>query len=185
MTEVDLEKPAGITRIVYKKIVPGDLRKFQATSNDSPTGGGARDLRFSPFSRFGPVFRRLFSLNTDNGIYSGEFHSFEDGIEIIRPVHFYGPTSARPLEGRIANVDKCLPLHNIPPSSETVILLIIQQDDGTVWPHFTTHSSLSSDDWDPRVANVILNCFVADRRHGVSMVGFVDFETKEAYCNGK
>lgn len=185
MSEADIIKPAGIARIVYKQILYGDLKKFQAQSNNSPTGGGARDLRFSPFTKFGPVFKKLFFLNNNNGVYSGEFYSIEEGKKIIRPVYFHSPTSARPHEGRIANVDKCLPLHNIPPYEEAVILLIIQRDDRSVWPHFTTNRSLGSDDWNPMVANVILSCFVANRRYGVSMVGFVDFETNEVYCNGE
>ena len=39
---------SNVKLIIYKKIVDGDLRKFSATSNDQPSGGGARDLRFSP-----------------------------------------------------------------------------------------------------------------------------------------
>ena len=42
------EPAAYAALILYKKIVNGDLRKFSATSNDQPNGGGARDLRFSP-----------------------------------------------------------------------------------------------------------------------------------------
>ena len=57
--------------VIYKKIVEGDLSKFTATSNITPSGGGARDLRFSPATEFFPVFQRMF---TQNGpILSGYF----------------------------------------------------------------------------------------------------------------
>ena len=32
--------------VIYKKIVEGDLSKFTATSNITPSGGGARDLPY-------------------------------------------------------------------------------------------------------------------------------------------
>ena len=35
-----------VARILYREITEGDLRKVLAKSNDSDTGGGARDLRF-------------------------------------------------------------------------------------------------------------------------------------------
>jgi hypothetical protein len=53
-------KPTGIKRIVYYEIVEGDFRKFQAVSNDAPTGGGARDLRFRQYEKFLEVLKRLF-----------------------------------------------------------------------------------------------------------------------------
>ena len=43
---------SNVKLVIYKKIVDGDLRKFSATSNDQPSGGGARDLRFSPAKDF-------------------------------------------------------------------------------------------------------------------------------------
>ena len=46
------EAMSDVKLVVYKKIVDGDLRKFSATSNDTQTGGGARDLRFSPAAEF-------------------------------------------------------------------------------------------------------------------------------------
>jgi hypothetical protein len=175
-----------ITRIVYKEILPGDIRKFAAESNDSPSGGGARDLRFRPFESFRPIFRRMFPNNETDGIFSGRFYSMEGGREIVRRALFHPPTNARPGEGRLANVDKCLPHDNLPSNEETVILLLIQRSDGKVWPHFITRSSLVNDDlWEENIKRMILNCFSAHRRSGVSMVGFIDFETGEEYCNGK
>ncbi|WP_264802920.1 hypothetical protein, partial [Acetobacter fabarum] len=49
-----------VARILYKEIVAGDLRKILAQSNDSDTGGGARDFRFGSFKTLLPVIRQMF-----------------------------------------------------------------------------------------------------------------------------
>jgi len=181
-----IAKPAGITRIVYKEIVEGDRRKFEAQSNDAQTGGGARDLRFSPYEKFRPVFKRLLPNKDSKGIYSGQFHWMENGQERTSQAFFHPPTSVRPNEGRIANVDKCLPKNSLPPSSSGItILLLVQHDDGTVWVDFTTDQSLGSGGWHPSVSNAILGCLHARRGSNVSMCAFVDFESKEVFCNGE
>lgn len=51
---------AQVARILYKEIVPGDLRKILAMSNDAVTGGGARDFRFGSFKTLLPVIRKMF-----------------------------------------------------------------------------------------------------------------------------
>lgn len=47
----------AIAEILFHEIADGDVRKFNAESNDADTGGGARDLRFS--LRFEAVLDRL------------------------------------------------------------------------------------------------------------------------------
>ena len=53
-----------VQRFVYKELKAGDLRKFEAASADSGTGGGARDQRFSPGGTFAPVFSKIFPSAT-------------------------------------------------------------------------------------------------------------------------
>jgi len=181
-----LGKPAGIARIVYKEIVGGDRRKFEATSNDSQTGGGARDLRFSPYEKFSRVFEKMFPSMDDKGISAGSFHWLVNGKETVGRAYFHPPTNARPNEGRIANVDKYLPTNSLPSEKDgTTILIILQRDDGTVWPHFTTDRSLDADAWHDKVRDTILACLRAQRRAGTSTCGFIDFVTKEVFCNGR
>lgn len=48
----------AIAEILFHEIADGDVRKFNAESNDADTGGGARDLRFS--LRFEAVLDRFF-----------------------------------------------------------------------------------------------------------------------------
>ena len=50
----------GIARIVFREILDGDRRKFVAKSNDTDTGGGARDIRFRSWTKLKTVFRRMF-----------------------------------------------------------------------------------------------------------------------------
>lgn len=186
MADRELRKPSGIARIVYKEIVSGDRRKFEARSHDSQTGGGARDLRFSPYATFLKVFEKMMPQKDTKGICMGQFNWIEKGKEQSCSAFFHPPTSARPNEGRIANVDKYLPKHGLPPEQDgTTILLFIQRDDMSVWPEFVTEQSLLSEGWHPAVKELILACLHAHRRADVSMCGFIDFVTGETYCNGK
>lgn len=180
-------KPANVMRIVFKEIVAGDRRKFEAESNDDPTaGGGARDLRFRPFDKFGPVFSRMFPDVSDKGICRGRLHWVQNGKEHSGDAFFHPPTSARPNEGRLANVDRYLPVNKLPSEGTgTAILMLVQNDDGRVWPEFTTDRSLEKGGWHAQVRDMIVGCLRARRRANVSMVGFVDFETKESFCNGQ
>ncbi|MCX7595482.1 MAG: hypothetical protein N2235_17340 [Fischerella sp.] len=178
--------PSGIKRIIYKEIVDGDRRKFKARSNDSESGGGARDLRFRPFERLGQVFERMFPDKNDQGICVGRFYWVEDAQTVCKDAYFHPPTTSRPNEGRIANIDKYLPKNKIPAADggNRVILLLVQRTDGTVWPSFTTERSLESGRWDRQVSEAILSGLHARRRAGVAATGFIDFEVGEVYHNG-
>src|SRR5690348_4533593 len=107
----DLARPAGVKRVVFMEIVPGDLRKFRAESNDSPSGGGARDLRFRPFEVFDEIFAKLFpgnrteqrrrgGMTSDVEIRVGRL-SWQDsrGEYQSKEATFEPPTDVRPDEG--------------------------------------------------------------------------------------
>lgn len=176
----------GITRLVYKEIVRGDRRKFEAQSNDTPSGGGARDLRYSPYEEFVKVFGRMLPTRDANDVCTGHFTWIDKGAQKRGDAFFHPPTSVRPNEGRIASVDKYLPLDTLPSESEgTTILIIYQDKHGEVWPYFTTDRSLASGEWHPAVSELILKCLHAHRRTGVSCCGYIDYEFNEVFCNGK
>lgn len=184
MNKQKIVKSSGIKRIVYKEIVEGDRRKFVAESNDSPTGGGARDLRFSPYSEFRPVFERMLPNIIENDVCTGKFFWKQGDIKQSKDIFFHPPTTSRANEGRIANINTW-PSSSLPPEDDgTMFLLIVQGDDDFVWVYFTTDKSLREEEWDPRVSKVILNCF-SQRRTNISTVGFIDFENGSNYCNGK
>jgi hypothetical protein len=193
--------PTGVARILYKEIVPGDLRKIVAESNDSDTGGGARDFRFGEFGKLESIIRKMFPRTTKEPrrrdgatveveIFGGTFHWNFGSVDERKDVEFEPPTSARPSEGRITRVHEqpCFVSERIPKFGEgnKVLLLLVQRNDGTVWPHFIEEQSLSSPGaWDPRVAKDILNCIGAERAANKVVIGYRDFTTGEGYCNGK
>lgn len=195
------KSPAGVARILYKEIVPGDLRKVVAESNDSDTGGGARDFRFGEFRKLEAIVRKMFphpmkeqrrrdGKKVEIDIFRGTFHWNFNGVDEHKEAYFEPPTSARQSEGRIARVHEqpCCALERIPKVGEgnKVLLLLVQQNDSSVWPHFVEETSLSEPGaWDPRVAMELLNCIRAQRAAKRAVIGYRDFTTGEGYCNGK
>lgn len=193
--------PTGVARILYKEIVPGDLRKIIAESNDSETGGGARDFRFGEFAKLEPIIRKMFphtirerrrrdGKNVEVDIFRGTFHWNFAGVDEHKSVDFEPPTTARPSEGRITRVHEqpCFSLDRIPKHSAAnrVLLLLVQRNDGSVWPHFIEETSLCEPGvWDARVAKEILDCIRGQRAANRVVIGYRDFKTGEGYCNDK
>lgn len=193
--------PHGVARILYKEIVPGDLRKILAESNDSKTGGGARDFRFGDYKNLVPVVNQMFpqvsrekrrrkGMITEVEIRKGTFCWDTGGGVQKKAVEFEPPTSARPSEGRITCVHEqpALDVALIPKvnDDDKVILLLVQRNDGSVWPYFTHLKSLATEGaWDNRVASEIIRCVGAARAEGRATIGFRDFTTGDGYCNGK
>ena len=146
---------SNVKLVIYKKIVDGDLRKFSATSNDQPSGGGARDLRFSPAKDFLPVFEKMFP-NQDGRILRGCF-SWAD--HDATDVEIHTPTKSR--------------------SNEII------DDTNKVWPYFTSEQSLRNDNWHPVVKNAILSGLSAKRRKDSTPMGYIDVLNGGTYTNGR
>ena len=194
---------ASVARILYKEIVEGDLRKIVAKSNDSETGGGARDFRFGSYKQLVPVIRKMFpqtvkenrkrgSIVSEIDVFKGVFHWQDQigGAVKSKESYFEPPTDVRPSEGRIARVHEypCFDLSKIPKAGPTnrVLLLLVQRGDDTVWPHFAEEQSLRTPGaWDPTVASEIIKCLDAKRAEGRAVIGFRDFTVSASYCNGK
>ncbi|GIK51471.1 MAG: hypothetical protein BroJett014_04440 [Planctomycetota bacterium] len=187
--------PAGVTRVVFKQMVEGDFRKIEAQSNDADTGGGARDLRFSPFEEFAKIFSIIFptlrkekrkrnGVATDVDVFVGRLHWTEGGKEVSKEVTFEPPTDARPNEGRIPVVHTYPPLNNPPATNQgKMVLLLIQRNDGTVWPAFTTEASLKSGEWEPMVAASVLRSLSAKRPVNQVARGYIDLVTGQEYSD--
>lgn len=169
-----------VLRCIYKKIAPGDLRKFSATSNDKQSGGGARDLRFSPADRFFPEFKRMFPTENQEGNLSGLFY-WED--HEATSVVISKPTKARPTEIRISNINVCFPDSHVPGSADDCILLLIEEEGGKVYPYFTSEVSLESKKWNSSFAKPIIDGLNAQRSKNTSPMGFVDLEYPEEFTN--
>lgn len=196
MTTMGLKRPAGISRIFFQEIREGDRRKLEARSNDARTGGGARDLRV-PHDKFGPIFRRLFPADEiktrhragtarDVTLYSGKLHWLDSGVERSVDVVYEPPTDARPSEGRIARIHDLPALATgLPPESAgTVFLLLVQRDDGKVFPHYVTAAQLQDPGWNRDITAAIRQCMASTPR-GSTVRGFVDYATQERYCHAR
>ena len=175
------DKMAGVRLVIYKKIVDGDLRKFSATSNDSQTGGGARDLRFSPAPEFMKAFEKMFP-HYEKGMLHGYF-SWEKYA--ATEVFIHPPTNSRPNEMRIATVHECFPAGVIPTDARDCILLLIYDKNGKVWPYFTSEHSLMYDNWHPKIKKGIFEGINAIRSSKTTPMGYIDFDSGRSFTNGR
>jgi hypothetical protein len=186
-----------VTRVVFREVVDGDHRKFKAESNDSQTGGGARDLRFRPYDEFARVFAELFPENVIENrrrggsnipvkILKGHLRWMENGQERSAEIFFEPPTDARPGEGRIPRVHTYPPFQvELPTNEGRVLMLLIQRADGAVWPAFATEKSLrSGKGWDPAVARSLLDCLDATAGGNRVAQGHLNLGAGTRYCNG-
>lgn len=188
-------KPAGVKRVVFKQIVEGDFRKFEAQSNDADSGGGARDLRFRPYDEFEKIFRQIFpgvrteKRKRDGGksdveILVGRLHWSDGGKDASKEATFEPPTDARPNEGRIPVVHTYPPFNVLPPTNEgRMVLLLIQRDDDSVWPAFATEDSLRSGAWQDSVARPILRSLDGKRSANQVARGYIDFASGKEYSD--
>lgn len=191
-----------VARILYKEIVPGDLRKILAQSNDSDTGGGARDFRFGSFKTLLPVITEMFPKKAKENrkrdgvveeidVFQGEFFWHDVGGEVRRKDSFFEtPTDVRPSEGRIARVHEygCFDTGLVPRGGvgNRILLLLIQSNDGSVWPYYVEEKTLRIEGkWDPVVAAELLGCLDAKRAANRAVIGYRDFTNAGKYCNGK
>lgn len=185
------------TRLLFKSVEDGDLRKLEAKSNDSKTGGGARDLRMphKAVARVVPKMfpkvvketrrrdeqRQLIDVRKAQLVYTGS-----DGKEHEIQVSYEPPTSARPSEGRITRIHEIPPLAKqyLPkPTAGRRLFLFIEHDDGKLRARYTSDSDLTnpppgSPKWNNLAKETILKALrVAPP--GKSACGWVDFTTGE------
>jgi hypothetical protein len=176
----------GAKRLFFKEIKPGDLRKLEGQSNDSPTGGGARDLRF-PDEPFRPLFEKYFptprALGDGRTVQQGRVFWRAGGNERSAEVEYWPPTDARQGEGRIARINDLAALRN-PPKGDAVVLLLIHDDRDRVWPRYVTRQQLASPEFDRRVGAFIVECLDRPRGHE-SAYGWIDFEEDANYCHSR
>ncbi len=173
--------------IFWQKIVPGDLRKMEAQSNDAATGGGARDLRF-PDTPFRPAFEKMFPEPVDlHGRPVRRGHLVwedKDGNRREQVIEYWPPTEARSIEGRLARIHEIEPLRNPPsPRDGMLILLLVLDDAAEVRAFYATTADLR-DKWHDDVAKPILECLTDERRAGATARGWLNLISGERYCHG-
>ena len=195
MSDMGVARPKGIACVFFQEIREGDRRKLQARSNTSPSGGGARDLRV-PHKEFGPMFRRMFPHDVAQErlrrgarervpCYGGELYWVNESGEHSVKVQYEPPTDARPSEGRIARIHDLPVLADKVPSQRDgrCFLLLVQNDEGKVFPHYVTDAQLAAGDWNAIVTQAIAEC-TAGTPANRSVRGYVDFIGGAGYCHG-
>ena len=196
-----MAKGTNVARILYKEIIRGDLRKILAQSNDSDSGGGARDFRFGSYEKLRPTIQKMFPYviqekRKRNGklshidVFKGEFYWYNDQEQIEHKESFFEPpTDVRPSEGRIVRVHEygCFDLKRLPKEEGyRVFLLLIQLFDGSVWPYYAGENDLINAKWHPEVAKELLDCLKANRASNRAVIGYRDFTNGgDKYCNGE
>ncbi|RZF61465.1 hypothetical protein [Sphingobacterium corticibacterium] len=99
MTESEI-KPSKPIIAFFQEVVRGDIRKFNLKSNDSPTGGGARDLRISPVSDYWDHLLLFFPNRISDREYTGKIRSENN----VKTITLMGPTTSRRNECRICKI---------------------------------------------------------------------------------
>ncbi len=177
---------SSVSWVLFKRCVEGDRRKALNESNDNPTGGGARDLRFSPWKKFEPVVQQMFPNATParpddpddkRVIYSAPVFWWDDERRGPVKVEFWPPTNARPSEGRLARISALDPFAgaNLPVAALDPFFLL-WQDGKEVWAKVVTVPDLRAPGWAPSVANPILKA-VAERPRSDNIRGWVNAQT--------
>ena len=170
-----------VVRVVFKVLAKSDLLKMDAVSNVSQTGGGARDLRFSPASAFLPIFRKMLPevvLARGRETYRGTvFWLAADEQEKSREMTVWPATRRRPNECRIVQVHRFdfSGLVKEDPAGGHSIFMLFQQRNGVVRVHFTTETSLRSEVWNSTIRSF------AKYWMGRSDWAFLDLETGERF----
>jgi hypothetical protein len=175
---------ANVRRIIFREVMPGDLKKFTATAAPSGTGGGARDLRFRPFNKFDGVFARMFpNREKVERTREGEKETLEiysAMATVIRPsnasskkkVVFEGPTTARPNEGRLTCVHD---LNLVVPQGEgRFLILLIEDANGGIMIAFYSEHDLASGQWHAAINDFFKQVFAKPATRNANQ-GYIDF----------
>lgn len=183
---------AAVVRVILQRVDEGDKKKAIAKSNESNSGGGARDLRFRPETEFLPVFQRMFPHKSTKTRKSRKVKGATSQIEVLSgTVAWHEPTGqksatmevwpatdARKNECRIARISSLAidGLIEKDPNGGRSVLMLFQQANGDIWLYFTTETSLLTQNWDPTIKK-----FAQDWFDDGCKSAFLDLATKEQY----
>lgn len=173
------------------------MRKLLAESNDSGTGGGARDLRF-PARGFDAVLRRMFTTDAvgKNGreIRVGNFmYRDASGSLQTTQLDYWPPTRSRKTECRIARIHASPALGGQLPRTDKgrIFVLLTQFSNSAVRCDYAYESDLRAPNvWAHEVSSAVLGCLAsacmknATRKASlVPAAGYYDFTTGTGYCH--
>ena len=92
--------------LIFREVLPGDIKKQFAQSNIAKSGGGARDLRFRNVKDWAPFFGRLFTIpSAKKGVAKGRVYWLDSaGRARSVDIECWRPTKARPNELRLGKI---------------------------------------------------------------------------------
>jgi hypothetical protein len=169
--------------LVFREILPGDIRKQLASSNDAATGGGARDLRFRRAAVMTPVLGRMFPHQArQRGVVRGPVRWYTPaGTQEEALIEFWRPTEARAGEVRLGmifrikgwEVDETTYQESRAKGNSWFYFLVLDSN-GTVWARLFQEENL---DGELPIVRTYLRQRMQARKAAAAAFGSIDFET--------
>jgi hypothetical protein len=135
-------QPANPVKVFFQEVKEGDIRKFNEESNDSDSGGGARDLRLRPESKFWTEMQDFFPTIVNSRHRQGSIlsQSPDGNSASTATISIMGATAARPGECRICKIGSIETWAISPQDYQAAVgagsrwfYLLILDDKGHVW----------------------------------------------------
>ena len=168
-----IRTPGELVRVLYQEVREATILKALTESADATTGGGARDLRLSPYCQFRPFLERMFTRTGATGV-GGTVRlgtaTWGDGA-VTREIAFWPPTNARPNEGRIANINSLPPLVDPPEDLDGAVFLFVQDEKDLIWVRYATSDELRGSM--PEISNTIRDCLLKNAGKRIS-TGYIE-----------
>lgn len=138
----------------FQAVVEGDVRKLLAESNDSTSGGGARDLRMPQV--FLGALLPFFPKEAEGGHEAFIYSSPKGRRADSRLIKLHLPTTSRPNEIRIGKIHEiegwklsAQEYATLRQSGDEVYFLLTLDMDGRTWAQLAKHSALAATKADP------------------------------------
>jgi hypothetical protein len=171
--------------LFFREVRPGDVKKHQIRSAVATTGGGARDLRLP--RTFGPRISAMFPTKTAKpGITSGTVH-WEDssGHQKHKTVELWRPTSARPLETRIARIYEIdswkvdeVEFQKARKLGQMWFFFLVKDSQGNVWARLFEEKNLEKE---TPVVRDFIKQRILNTGKSRAVCGVIDFEKNEVF----
>lgn len=162
----------AIAEILFHEIADGDVRKFNAESNDTDSGGGARDLRFG--LSYGPVLDRLFPPEiVKEGGHEYRIGSFcyrdsnnnmhvQDNIRLASPKR-----GGQRREYRICQLNKVPFFQELPevqPDDGILFIALIRMTEGLPQMQFLTERQINNPESNQHIAAAMRDAINSTRK---------------------
>lgn len=179
-------RPGRLVRVLFQEVRTATILKAQTESAEADTGGGARDLRLSPYARFRPFMERMLTRTRPGRGGEVELRlgtaTWGDGT-VTREIVFWPPTRRRSNEGRIATISSLPPLVDPPQDVDGAVFLFVQDENDLIWVRYATSEELQGSM--PEIADVIRECL--RRCAGIRIAtGYIEItpDGMQTWCNG-